>query len=883
MGKAANKKLISKIFWVFFFISVFQTSFSQEISRKNNIYLEIKDKSLKEVLDTLQDITGVYFSYALKNYPSESSFELSVQNKTLDESLTELFKDTQIKYKWVEKEVVVKFPKPTKKEPKTQLYSIHGTLTDKKTGEAIIGANVYVKDSYHGTMSNGYGFYSLSLPKGKYKLIISYLGYRSKESEIELKSPEKIDVQLEEQLEVLEEIVIKHSESEPIVKRKIVQENILKPAEVTEIPSNFGEPDLIKSLQAVPGIKLYGDGSSIFYVRGGSRDQNRILIDEAPVYNPSHLLGFVSGLVPEVIQDLKIYKGDIPVQHGGALSSLIDIKTKEGNKNQFRAAGDLGMLTTRLSIEAPITVEKSSFYTSVRSSHLDWLYKKDNPDTEIHFYDFNLKTNLYINRKNRLFLSFYTGRDEFGDYKSENGNFGLTWGNFAGSIRWNHIFNDQLFSNTTLHTSSYYYVLHYSNKEDEYWQTSIGNLSLKTDFTWYPTPEQTMRFGYFFNAHNFNPGNLNLPEDYDGPIPQVPNENAGEFGVYWGVEQNWHNRFLINVGIRAYSWANYGPADVLVYNDVHTVTDTISYKKGEAYHKKMHVEPRVKLRYKLRNESFLQFNYAKTAQNIHLLSNSTGPFVSMDVWIPSGPEVKSQIAHQWSLAYKLSIPQRKLKASVEYFYKRMQNQIDYVPHAQMLLNPDLLGELRYGNAYAQGIEFMLKKEKSRVNGWLSYTYSRVKKQTPELNNGEFYYPAYDRPHDFNAFINYHISDRLKTTVNWMFMSGKRITAPVGFFDYGDYTVPYYDEIYNHRLPHYHRLDISMEYQLAKADKKFQHFIRASIYNVYNRFNPIAVNFNKTSNGSGYIIPSDKNGNPIIIPTEISLMGIMPSLSYHFRF
>ena len=657
------------------------------------------------------------------------------------------------------------------------------------------------------------------------------------------------------------------------------------------MPALFGEKDVIKSLAAIPGIKFFGDGSTIFYVRGGGRDQNMITIDEAPVYNPTHLLGFFSTIVPDAIKDVKIYKGDFPANYGGRLSSLIDIRTKDGNMNHFGMDGSIGLLSSRLSLEGPIWKEHISFFLSGRRSYITRPLQEFNPRVnDLHFSDFHLKLNYNINPKNRVFFSMYRGVDNFEQQNNSDVSSGINWQNSTTTLRWNHLFSDRLFSNMTLLGSRYDYYLNTHIENKDYWNSHVDNVSLKYDFTWYVRPDNTFRFGMLSAAHFHDPGNVYRDGVEFDPGLDLSTKRTREYALYASNQFIINNELSIRTGMRLTTWQNVGYAteyDIVKTTGGDFVRDSLvvtEHPAGKVYHHSFSLDPRLSMVYQPGFSHILKVSYSRTSQFQYLITNSISPFTSLEVWLPSGPNVLPQVAHQFTLGYthRFGIP--GLSFDIEGYYKLMNNVIDYRDHARMLMNPLVEYQLVFGRGKAYGLEMILNKDYGKLNGWISYTLSRAFSQVEEINGGHAY-PAYsDRPHDFSLYLSWALHKRLTFTGNFIYMTGAPFTTPTGFYYYDNHQVPIYASRNNDRLPDYHRLDVALNWHLSKPERKFQHELIFSVYNLYNRKNPVALHFNKieAENGS-YVVPIDFYSNPELVSTHFYLYGIVPSISYHFNF
>ncbi len=861
---------------------VFNTPFTlaQDIDIDKKISVNIKNKTLSEALTILEQKAAINFSYSTENIPLDKKVSVHATDKPFVQILDVLLKDVNLTYIVVEKQVVLK-QKPTKtatekaKEPPK--YTLSGFLKDKATGEVLIGATVILKGKTTGTTTNPYGFYSLTLPVGAYSILYSYIGYKSIGKEVVLTSDKKISLALGKSESAIEEVVITNKKEEKDIVRTQMSEMKIRPTSFEKFPAFMGENDIVKSLQTLPGIKTYGDGSTAFYVRGGERDQNMILLDEAPIYNPSHLMGFFSSIMPNTMKDIDIYKGDIPSRYGGRLSSVIDIKTREGNMKQTQCEGGIGLIASNISLDGPVIKDQSSYYLSVRRSNLKWLFANNPAITALHFHDLNGKTNLKINNNNRLYISGYVGRDL---YEIQNDH-GVEWGNGAGTIRWNHLITDKMFSNTTLYASKYEYKLNISKENNQYWMSSIGNAGIKTDLTFYEKPGNTIRFGFGAKGHRFNPGNikLGLIEFFYRP-PYVPERSARELFLYVSNERALSDNLSIYYGIRGTLWQNIG--ETIEYEFSSDSITSNYYGEEEVYNHFFDLQPRISASYKFNNLSAINAGYSRTVQYLQMLSNTISPFTSLEVWMPGGPNIPPQRADHFILGYSKILNDYNMDITIESFYKIMHNQIGYVQHAEIFLNPYIENELVFGKTRSYGLEVLLKKNAGPFNGWMGYTLSKTKKHFPVYGT----YPAFhDRPHDFSLFFNYQLSDHWQFATNWTYATGAAFSSPTSFYYYDGYQVPFYAEKNNDRLPAYHRLDVSVTWTFnPNSNSNFRHSLRVMVYNAYNRENPMSVNFNKIETGdANFVVPADLSGNPEKIITKQYLLGVVPSFKYIFKF
>ncbi len=852
------------------------SAFSQDKLPDISISVHVTHKPLKEVLTLISEKSGIAFSYNTRKISGDKIITYHAENILLNKILDDLGEISGYQFSYVEEQIIIKPRKPGK-SGSVKSFTVSGYILDKKTGESLIGATVYIEELKTGTASNPYGFYSLTLPEGNYTLTYSFIGYQEVSQTIRLTSDTSLDMDVEESAPLLPEIIVQGSRPKPAEEIQLSSIN-LKPKDISELPSLMGELDVIKSLQVIPGIKLQSDGSTYFSVRGGDKDQNLILIDEATIYNPSHLLGFFSTIVPDAIKDITVYKNDMPASQGGRLSSLIDIKTNEGNTKNFQVWGGLGLIASKLAIEGPIRKDKSAFFITGRRSNLNWFFNALNAKVDkLYFYDLVGKMNFRLNRRNRLYFSFYTGSDIFND-----ANQGISWTNSTGTVRWNHLFSNRLFANTTFYGSKYDYFLHTNIASNDKWNSHIGNVSLKTDFTWFVHPDNIVTFGIGLSGYNFNPGNF---ESGDGKIvaPIVSRKNAEEFIIYGSQEITLNDHIGIKYGLRIGTWSTFGEAFEFVYDKNGFPVDTMFYKNGENYYNFSYLAPRLTFSYNFSKRASLKANFSRTVQNIHLISNSISPFTTLDVWLPSSINVRPQKANQFSVGYFLFFPATGVSLSMEGFHKDMHQLISYRDHAQMLLNPLFENEILFGKGRAYGLEFLLRKEEGRVRGWTGYSWSKSKRQFDEINNGIAFRSIYDKPHEFTFFISYDLTLRTNIGLSWIYNSGAVFTSPTSFYLYDGQEVPVYAKKNNDRMPDYNHLDLSATFVLNKNQEKFRHALVISLYNLYGRKNAVFINFNKTFDRDGEIRIPGNLLDVSRITSQTYYYGFLPSIAYHFKF
>jgi hypothetical protein len=643
---------------------------------------------------------------------------------------------------------------------------------------------------------------------------------------------------------------------------------------INQIPVFMGESDLIKAVQMMPGVSLASEGSSSFIVRGGSSDQNLILLDEATVYNPSHLMGFFSVFNSDAIKDVKLYKGDIPAANGGRLSSLLDVRMKDGNKKNFEANGGIGLISSRLTLEGPIVKDKASFIVSGRRTYADVFFplfeKRDSllSKTTLYFYDLNAKLNWEISSKDRIFLSTYSGKDKF-KLTGQN----IHWGNNTQTLRWNHIFNPRLFSNLTLLYSDYSYFLGNDSGTPKFeWTSNLRDYGLRYDFTAYPNPSNTLTFGISSTFHEFNPGSFKVSMADTTVRYKLKESQALESAGYISNEQKIGSNLTISYGLRFSLFSNVGAATINKYDSAYNFVDTVRYGKGEFFNTYSGFEPRLNLTWVLNEKSSVKAAYNRTMQYLQLASNSSGGN-PLDIWFPASPNVKPQSGHQWNAGYFRNFEKYELETSVEMFYKRMYNQVDFKDYAELLLNDKMDGELRFGDAQAYGTEFLVRRNTGRLNGWISYTLSRSERTINGINNNQKYLSNFDRTHNLSVVATYNISKRISLSANWVYISGVPATLPVGRYYFGNTLIPVYSNRNEARLPDYHRLDLSLSIKGKNLkDRRFNSEWNFSVYNVYNRKNPYSYYFETQTN------------NPEVVKAfKMSMLPIIPSITYNFNF
>lgn len=754
-----------------------------------------------------------------------------------------------------------------------QNCTIKGNIKDGSNGEDLIGAAVVIKElPGTGTVTNPYGFYSLTLPKGTYTIIYQYIGYETQAMEVSLQQDRTLEIELRPESQTLGEVVIEGEREDENITQTEMSVTKLNPKDIEAVPVLLGEKDVLKTIQLLPGVKPGGEGSSGFSVRGGGFDQNLIVLDEAIVYNASHLLGFFSVFNSDAIKDVTLYKGGMPAEYGGRASSVLDVIMKDGNSKKFGVSGGIGLIASRLTVEGPIVKDKGSFIISGRRTYAD-LFLRLSSDESInssilYFYDLNLKANYKLGERDRIYLSGYFGRDKFGF----SDDFSFDWGNATGTLRWNHLFSDRLFSNTSLIYSDYDYQFNIGGDGDDGFglESGIRDWNLKQDFTYFPNSKNTIKFGGNIIYHNFVPGTIDAGQTANVNSRALDEQFALEGGLYIQNDQRLSNRWSINYGLR-YSLFNYlGEGTAYEYDADGNVLSETEYASGESIQTYSGFEPRLSAKYQIDDVSSVKLAYNRNYQYLHLLSNSTSS-TPTDRWVPSSNNVEPQIADQIAMGYFRNFSDNMYEFSVETYYKDMQNLIDYRNGAQLVFNGNVEAELVYGDGEAYGIEFLLRKRKGKLTGWFSYTLSRTLRQFDDINNGESFPARQDRIHDLSLTAIYALNDKVSLSANFIYYTGDAITFPSGKYVINGQTAPYYTERNGYRFPDYHRLDLGVNWITKKTDK-FESSWNFSIYNAYGRENAYTIEFQENPD-----VPGQTQA------VQLSLFSIVPSITYNFRF
>ena len=767
-------------------------------------------------------------------------------------------------------------------------FTLSGTIADDSSNETLIGASVYIKELQKAITTNEYGFYSISLPAGTYTVQISYVSFVTKEETIVLKSNVRKNVNLSTNSEELQEVVISDNRKRAEIRRPEMSVNRMTAEEIKKMPVVMGEVDVLKSILQLPGVTNAGEGSSGFNVRGGSADQNLILLDEATIFNSSHLFGFFSVFNADAIKDMKLYKGGIPARYGGRLSSVLDIYQKEGNKKEYHMTGGIGAISSRILAEGPIVKDRGSFLIGGRASYAHLFLKLADNDNSAYFYDLNTKLSYKLNDNNNLYLSGYFGRDLFDISNS----FTNVYGNAVLNLRWNHLFNDRLFSNMSMIYSDYYYGLELGFIGLK-WDSGIKNYNFKYDLKHYLTDKFKLNYGVNAIYYDFNPGTVS-PSGKDSAInrDQLEKKYAFEPALYIDAEHELTDNLTVSYGLR-YSmfyrlgeqnmntYANNQPVafdDELKIYEKATPTGSQHYSSGKTIADFNNLEPRVGLAYKLDDSQSVKASYNRMAQYLHLITNTSSP-TPLDVWAPSDNFIKPELLDQVALGYFKNFKDDSYTLEVETFYKKVKNKIDYIDGADLIANKAIEQVVLNGRARSYGLEVLFRKNSGKLTGWVSYTLSRTEQQTPGrapgetgINNGNWYRAGYDKLHNLSVTGAYQYTDKWSFGAIFAIQSGQPATFPEGYYQYGDVNVPVYGDRNGDRLPMYHHLDVSATYTPKPEKKKgWQGEWVFSIYNLYNRQNTASMTFRQ----------NDKTG--VNEASRLSIFGMIPSVTYNFKF
>jgi hypothetical protein len=750
-------------------------------------------------------------------------------------------------------------------------YTISGTIKDAATGETLIGATIKLQELQTGTTTNAYGFFSLTAAEGDFNLMVSYIGYQTVTQPIKLNKNSQVNILLTSGNALTEVTITSTTRKNENVESAQMGLTRLDLSLVNNVPVIFGEKDVLKTIQLLPGVKTTGDGNTGFYVRGGNSDQNLILLDEAVVYNASHLFGFFSTFNSDAIKDVNLYKGGMPAQYGGRLSSVLDIKMLDGNDKKYTVQGGIGLIASRIKVEGPIVKDRGSFMISARRTYAD-LFLKLSPDSttrgaSLYFYDLNAKVHYRLDDRNTIFLSGYFGKDVLG----LKDNFETNWGNQTATLRLNHIFNSKLFLNTSVIYSNYNFIVQsFSSNNDFKVQSKIRDFNLKEDFEYFLSSQNTLHFGINAIHHNIQPGDISSSNKSAVNQQTIQTRNGIESSAY--VSDDWHvtNKLNLLYGLRLATFSLLGPGDFTTYNNEDIVTGSQTYSSGQVVKSYINLEPRFSASFKLDDQNSLKASYNRNTQNINLISNSTASSPT-DLYVMSSNNIKPGISDQVALGYFKNSANNQYEFSTEIYYKKLQNQIDYKNGAQLIANKDVESQLVYGQGRAYGWEVFFKKRYGKLNGWIGYTLSKTENKFDGINNGNYFAARYDRTHDMSIVAIYKLTNRWTLSGTFVYGTGNAVTYPHGKYLVGGLTTLYYSDRNADRLPAYSRLDLGATFE-GKQHKRFHSSWTFGLYNAYNRKNPYTVTFQDD--------PADHSRTQAI---KTSLFGRIPSVTYNFTY
>ena len=767
-------------------------------------------------------------------------------------------------------------------------FTISGYISDKENNEKLIGVNVIFSKLKTGTITNEYGFYSITIPKGVNEITITYLGFNPLQQEIKIETDFTQNFKLTSATELLDEVIVEQDLEKLNIRSPQMSVNKLAINTIKNMPAALGEVDIIKSITLLPGVTSAGEGASGFNVRGGAADQNLILLDEAIIFNSSHLFGFFSVFNPDAIKDISLYKGGIPANYGGRVASVLNIYQKDGNSNSVKGRGGIGLISSRLLIEGPIKKEKGSFLIGGRSSYAHlFLPLIESIDNNIaYFYDLNTKLSYTINENNNIYLSGYFGRDVF---KISN-LFDVSYGNSVANFRWNHLFTKKLFSNLSLIYSNYDYTLDFGLANFD-WNLGINNFNFKYDFKHYINDRVKFEYGLNSIYYKFDPGLIKPTNGTTGiQVNKLTDKFAFENSLYGSLSFQLNSRVNVQVGSRFSNFLRLGQKlnvyqnnsplnydeNLKIYESANP-TGTFTYKKAEVIKPFYNLEPRLAASYQLDSNSSIKISYNRMAQYLHLISNTNSP-TPIDVWAPSGRFLKPQLLDQIALGFFKTFKNNRYDFEIEGFYKKIKNRLDYIDGAQLIANNAIEQVLLNGEARSQGIEVLFRKNVGKLTGWVAYTLSsseqRTAGRTPKevgINNGNWYFTPYDKTHDLSITTNYKLNKKWDLNANFIFQTGQPITYPNAQYQFSGFSIPNYSPRNSSRLPAYHRFDLSAVYSPQKAKKSINGQWVFGIYNLYNRKNAASISFQKN------------NDTGLNEATRLSIFGIIPSITYNFKF
>lgn len=858
-------KIISLVFGL---ILLTTATFAQQ----TRLSIDRKNTPIISILSEIEKSSGYVILYPEEiKTDLNQKVTLSAVNKPIEQVLHDLFTGTDFSYKIIGRQIAISGNKKLRKAPVRKTSStqvrIQGKVTDAQTGEPLSNVNVFVKELGRGASTNENGSFSISLGEGTYTLRVSYIGYLTSLQTINTRNGLTCNFLLHSDTELSEVLVTARKKDENVTRTNMGVDK-LTISEIKRMPALMGEVDIIKAIQLLPGVQPTAEGGSGYSVRGGSADQNLVMLDNATVYNASHMFGFFSVFNNDVVDNVELYKGDLPIKYGGRLSSLLDVGLKDSYTDKIKGSGGLGLISSRLMLEGSLG-EKTNWMIGARRSYADLFLKLSSDESInksiIYFYDLNAKMTHRISDRDKLSLNLYSGNDKFGASSVAE----FSYGNRVGSLTWSHIYNEGLISKLSFNATNYHYMLQSElDNASIKWQAGITDLALRWDWNHTLNQNLTLSYGATTTYHHFNPGLIKQP---DYPDFKIPNNNTLEHSLYWSAEHKLNERLTVRYGLRLAIFQNMGSATVYKYDNNYEVSDSTRYGSGKIYHTYYRLEPRVGMVYKLSESSSIKANYARNTQFIQIANNSSSGS-PLDLWFPASPNIKPQTADMVSAGYFKNFNNNAFEFSTEIYYKKMDHVIDFADHATLLLNDKLEGEVRTGTGKAYGIELMLKKNTGKLTGFINYTLSRSERTIPEINEGKTYLSPFDKTHSINISTSYELSKKWSISAAWVYATGNPTSYPTGRFEIGGEYFPIYSGRNEYRKKDYHRLDLSVNYvPTHKPGKKWSGEWNFSLYNAYGQKNP-------------WIITYDQN-TPSGIPNAkmTYLFGVVPSITYNFKF
>jgi hypothetical protein len=843
------------------------------------IDIDLNNATFQKALEVIEKQSPFTFSYKPADIADIPLYNYHRRAASVKKILDDLIFNTGLQYEVVQQHIVFKKRKITE-----QLLTVHGFVIAANTGEALIGASVILSGNRtFATITNAYGFYSVTVSPGAYTLSCSHVGLSEFGERLSIEKTLRFNIRLTNTVvDTMQAVTIVADKKKNMVRQLVTGYHQLKISDIKKMTMAGSEPDVLKSLQFLPGIQASAEGTANFSVRGGSFDQNLIMLDEAPVYNPTHTLGFFSAFNTDALKDVSVYKGVFPAQYGGRLSSVVDLRMKEGNNKQHEIAGSIGLLASRLTWEGPIKKERSSFLVSGRFSeagsllnlgHALGIVDAYTSKNKISFYDFNFKINTFLGKRDRLYLSAFSGRDNFQVAAIDFAN-RLNWGNTTVTARWNHVFNARLFANTSLLYSNYNNSNYRLDASQFSWKANLKEITLKTDFDWTTGKNNLLKTGAGITLQDVLPGKV-IPNTVNNQYKSISldSRRSAQLFAYVHHDMQVSKTISLSYGARATVFAALGGRMIYEYNaDTTELTDSLNYPKGKIIRSYFGLEPKATARLMLNTATSLKLGYGRNYQFQHLLSNSTIGLPT-DLWMPSDNWFKPQYSDHFSAGIYRDLAGEMFEISWEVYYQRSRNVIDFRDNAEIFLNDKVETQVLPGQARGYGIELLLKKNRGNSTGWISYTLAKAVRKVPGVNNDEWYSAAYDRRHNLSIVYNRTISKRLSISGNWVFRSGGRTTLPLGSFVYNGYSFLHYSDRNGYTLPAHHRLDLGLTWQQKQRKRrKWQGEWVFSVYNAYGRKNVYALYLSQHPQNLSYIKT-----------TQVYLGGVLPAIAYNFKF